>query len=84
MGAPPVRRGVTRGPLVRTRIAPPSNATSTVPSVSVRYVRRASSASRSIVAGAGWPYGLPAPAETTATFGWTACRNARVVAVREP
>jgi hypothetical protein len=29
-------RGVARGPLVRTRIAEPSNATSTEPSVSVR------------------------------------------------
>ncbi len=49
------RGGTERGPLVRTRIAPPSKATSTAPCVSVRYVRPASSPSRSIVAGAGCP-----------------------------
>lgn len=73
-----------RGPDVFTRIDCPSSATSTVPSVSVRYVRPASSCSRSIVAGAGWPYGLPAPADATATLGRTRSRNARVLAVFDP
>ena len=41
-------------------------------------------ASRSIVAGAGWPYGLPAPAETAAIRGRTASRNAPVDDVRLP
>jgi hypothetical protein len=75
---------VDRAPPAFTRMAAPSKATSTVPSVSVRYVRPASSCSRSMVDGAGWPYGLPAPAETTATRGWTASRNGLVLAVREP
>ena len=63
------RLGGGRAPLVRTWIAAPSKAISTVPSVSVRYVWPAISCSRSMVEGAGWPYGLPAPAETTATRG---------------
>jgi hypothetical protein len=50
-----VALGLVRAPLVRTRTAAPSNATSTVPSVSVRYVRRACSPSRQMVEGAGWP-----------------------------
>ncbi len=37
-----------------------------------------------MVARAGWPYGLPAPAEATATRGRTAATNASVVAVRLP
>ena len=78
------RVGVWRGPLVFTRIADPSNATSTVPSVSVRYVVSAIARSRSIVDGAGWPYGFPAPAETIAKRGRTASRNASVVAVLDP
>lgn len=77
-------RPVERAPPAFTRMAAPSKATSTVPSVSVRYVRPASSCRRSIVDGAGWPYGLPAPAETTATRGCTASRNGLVLAVREP
>ncbi len=76
--------GVGRGPLVATRSAWPVNVTSTAPSVSVRYVRPATLASRSIVAGAGWPYGFPAPADATATFGRAASRNACVLAVFEP
>ena len=73
-----------RGPVVRTLTDGPSNETSTVPSVSVRYVARAIAWSRSIVAGAGCPYGLPLPDETTATRGRTASRNAGVLEVREP
>jgi len=37
-----------------------------------------------MVAGAGCPYGLPTPDETTATRGRTASRNAGVLEVREP
>ena len=79
-----VGRGRVRGPAVLTRSPPLSIATSTAPSVSVRYVRPASSWSRSSVAGAGWPYGLPAPDDTTATDGRTASRNSRVDAVPDP
>src|SRR5215510_12128078 len=68
-----------RGPLVWTRIVEPSNATTTVPSSSVRYVAPAASWSRSIVDGAGCPYGLPLPADTTATRGRTAARKAGVL-----
>lgn len=75
---------LARAPLVRTLSDGPSKATSTVPSVSVRYVSPATACSRSIVDGAGWPYGLPAPAETTATRGRTAARNGGVLDVREP
>ena len=73
-----------RGPAVRTLMDGPSNETSTVPSVSVRYVARAIAWSRSMVAGAGCPYGLPSPDETTAKRGRTASRNAGVLDVREP
>lgn len=76
--------GFGRPPLARTRIAAPSKVTSTVPSRSVRYVRPANSRRCWIVAGAGWPYGLPSPAETTATRGRTASRNGTVLAVPEP
>ena len=38
---------------------------------------RADRRSRSIVSAAGWPYGLPAPAETIATLGRTASRKRR-------
>jgi hypothetical protein len=58
--------------------------TSTVPFVSVRYVFPAIAARRWIVDGAGCPYGFPAPAETTATFGRAASRNGSVDAVFEP
>jgi hypothetical protein len=80
----PALPALARAPLVRTRMDGPSKATSTVPSVSVRYVAPAAACSRSIVDGAGWPYGLPAPAETTATRGRTAARNGGVLDVREP
>lgn len=89
-GALAVARGVARGfgvglgPLVATRTPWPVNVTSTDPSPSVRYVARATASSRASVSGVGWPYGLPAPAETTATRGRTADRNASVEAVLEP
>ena len=37
-----------------------------------------------MVAGAGWPYGFPAPTLTTATRGCTAARNGAVEAVPLP
>ena len=46
--------------------------------------RAPDAASRSSVAFAGWPYGLPAPADATATAGRIASMNACVVAVRLP
>jgi hypothetical protein len=58
---PVVERGTVsfsalrRVPLVRTRSVGPSKVTSTVPSVSVRYVSPAAECSRSIVDGAGCP-----------------------------
>jgi hypothetical protein len=58
--------------------------TSTEPSVSVRRTCGTRALSRAIVAGAGWPYGFPAPAETTATDGATASRKAGVDEVRLP
>jgi hypothetical protein len=76
--------GEGRGPPVETRSELPAKATSTAPSVSVRKVRPATPARRSRVAGAGWPYELPAPADTTATFGRAASRNGSVLAVLEP
>ena len=39
---------------------------------------------RDSVAGEGWPYGLPVPADATATVGSTASRKASVDAVRLP
>ena len=74
----------TRAPSVRTVIPVPSKPTTTVPSRSVRSTRAPVWANRSIVAAAGWPYGFPAPADATATFGRTASMNACVVAVRLP
>ena len=62
----------------------PSRVTTTVPSVSVRNTSALCARRRSIVAGAGWPYGLPAPAETAAMLGRTASRNAPVDDVRLP
>ena len=73
-----------RPPSARTVIPPASNPTTTVPSRSVRRTRAPDAASRSRVAFAGWPYGLPAPADATATVGRTASTNAWVVAVRLP
>ena len=70
--------------LVRTDIPVASNAMLTVPSLSVRYTRAPADDSRSRVERAGWPYGLPAPAEATATRGRTVETNASVVAVRLP
>ena len=71
-------------PSVRTVISSASNPTTTVPSRSVRRTRAPAAASRSSVALAGWPYGLPAPADATATFGRTASTKGSVVAVRLP
>ena len=65
----------SRDPSARTLIPPASKPTTTVPSRSVRRTRAPAAASRSSVALAGCPYGLPAPAEATATFGWTASTN---------
>ena len=61
-----------------------SNPTTTVPSRSVRRTRAPDAASRSRVDFAGWPYGLPAPADATATAGRVASTKACVVAVRLP
>ncbi|MBA3235466.1 MAG: hypothetical protein H0T59_05670 [Chloroflexi bacterium] len=77
-----VRTG--RGPSTRTVIPAASNPTTTVPSWSVRSTRALAAVSRSIVALVGWPYGLPDPAEATASRGRTASTNAWVVAVRLP
>ena len=73
-----------RPPSARTVIASRSKPTTTVPSRSVRRTRAPAAASRSSVAFAGWPYGLPAPAEATATRGRTASTNGWVVAVLLP
>ena len=73
-----------RAPLDRTRSRPAPTSTVTVPSVSVRSTRAPESCSSATVAGAGWPYGLPRPAEITASAGWTASRNASVDEVRDP
>src|SRR5215212_8085790 len=73
-----------RAPLARTRRPSAEMLTSTVPSRSVRYARRAIASSRAIVAGAGWPYVFPRPADATATLGRTASRKASVVAVLDP
>jgi hypothetical protein len=67
-----------------TVIAVASNETVTVPSWSVRNTWAPAARSRSSVERAGWPYGLPAPAEATATDGRTASTNGSVVAVRLP
>ncbi len=74
-----------RAPLSATAIAPAGSiVTATEPSVSVRRTRAPVAARRSIVERAGWPYGLPAPAETIATRGRTASRKAGVEAVALP
>ena len=78
-----VVRGL-RGPSLRTVSAPDSKPTTTVPSRSVRRTRAPAAASRSSVTRVGWPYGLPVPADATATRGWTTSTNACVVAVRLP
>ena len=75
---------VERPPSARTVIPLASKPTTTVPSRSVRRTRAPAAASRSSVALAGWPYGLPAPADATATVGRVASTNACVVAVRLP
>jgi hypothetical protein len=64
-----------RPPSARTVIPDGSKPTTIVPSRSVRSTRAPAAASRSSVAFAGWPYGLPAPAEATATRGRTASTN---------
>jgi hypothetical protein len=71
-------------PSARTVIWSASKPTVTVPSRSVRKTRAPAAASRSSVALAGWPYGLPAPAEATATFGRVASMKGSVVAVLLP
>ena len=65
-------------------MSPDSNATTTVPSRSVRRTLAPAAARRSSVARAGCPYGLPAPADATATLARTASTNGSVVAVRLP
>lgn len=73
-----------RAPSVRTRSRAASKVTTTVPSRSVRRTRAPAAARRSMVARVGWPYGLSAPADATATFGRTRSTKAWVVAVRLP
>jgi hypothetical protein len=73
-----------RPPSARTVMPEDSNPITTVPSRSVRRTRAPAAASLSRVAFAGWPYGLPAPAEATATRGRTASTNGWVVAVLLP
>lgn len=73
-----------RPPSARTVIPDGSKPTTTVPSRSVLRTRAPAAARRSRVALAGWPYGLPAPAEATATRGRTASTNGCVVAVLLP
>lgn len=80
----PGRAARDRPPSARAPATLPSSVTTTVPSRSVRNTSALRSRSRSIVAGAGWPYGLPAPAETAAIRGRTASRNAPVDDVRLP
>jgi hypothetical protein len=83
-----MRAGATaatrRAPEACTAILSVVRSTSTEPSVSVRRTCATRALSRAIVAGAGCPYGLPAPADTTATDGATASRNAGVDEVRLP
>ena len=79
-----VRRDARRGPVVRTVRPDSASSTVTEPSWSVRSVRAPAARSRASVAGAGWPYVLPAPADATATRGRTASTKACVVAVRLP
>lgn len=79
-----VASAAPRPPSARTETSSGSNATTTVPSRSVRKTRAPAAANRSRVAFAGCPYGLPAPADATATFGRTASTNPWVVAVRLP
>lgn len=71
-------------PLVVTRRPSAVSSTDTVPSRSVRSTRAPDACSRASVDGAGCPYGLPVPADATATRGRTASRKASVVAVRLP
>ena len=73
-----------RPPAAWTVIPFPSKPTTTDPSTSVRKTRAPEAASRSRVDFAGWPYGLPAPADATATVGLVASTNAWVVAVLLP
>jgi hypothetical protein len=61
-----------------------SKLATTVPSSSVRRTRAPEAVSRSMVDLAGCPYGLPAPADATATFGRVASMKAWVVAVLLP
>lgn len=79
-------RGIAavRAPSVRTRSRSGSKVTTTVPSRSVRRTRAPAAVRRSRVTRVGWPYGLPAPADATATFGRTRSTKAWVVAVRLP
>ena len=79
-------RGVGRGrpPLDLTEIPVASNLTVTLPSRSVRNTRAPRASTRANVAGDGWPYGLPAPADATATVASAASRKASVEAVRLP
>ncbi|MBF8290885.1 MAG: hypothetical protein HW391_1853 [Chloroflexi bacterium] len=67
-----------------TRTGPGPSSISTVPSVSVRSTRAPDASRRPIAAAVGCPYGLPRPAETTATWGCRAARSASVEDVRDP
>lgn len=83
-GAPSATPAAARAPVVRTRMGPIPRSTVTVPFWSVRSTRAPAVWSRATVAGAGWPYGFPRPAEITASDGRTAARNASVDDVLEP
>lgn len=76
--------GIARAPSVRTVRPFGPKPTTTVPSRSVRSTWAPTPASRSRVRRVGCPYGLPAPADATATLGLMASTNAWVVAVRLP
>ena len=84
--APAVGRrvGCGRPPDERTVMPLGSKPTVTLPSRSVRNTRAPRASMRDSVAGDGWPYGLPVPAEATAIVGSTASRNASVDAVLLP
>jgi hypothetical protein len=74
----------SRPPSARTSTSAASNVTETVPSRSVRNTRAPAAANRSSVLRAGWPYGLPVPADAMAIAGRTASTNACVEAVLLP
>lgn len=73
-----------RPPVARASTGPGPRSTVTEPSSSVRKTCAPAAVSRSTVAGAGWPYGLPRPAEITAMPGRVVARNAAVDDVLDP